>query len=150
MRPGDGSGADRQRLGRPLQRDSERGGSDHNSQLHLEQQCRHCGRHHGDLGYTGTLQSATVNTVFATALQATVKDPGNNPVSGVTMTFTPSTGASAALGGSARATAVTNSSGVATAPTLTANGQAGSYTTASVAGVATNANFSLTNSRYKR
>ncbi len=47
---------------------------------------------------------------------------------------------------STNATAITNASGIATAPALTANGQAGSYTvTASVAGVAAAASFSLTN-----
>ncbi len=93
----------------------------------------------------GTPQSATVNTAFATALQATVKDANGNLLSGVTVTFaTPASGASATFGGSA--TVTTNTSGVATAPTLTANGQAGSYTvTASVAGVSTSASFSLTN-----
>ena len=95
----------------------------------------------------GTPQTATVNTVFATALQATVKDASNNPVSGVTVTFTaPATGASAAFSGSATATATTNASGIAIAPALTANGQSGAYTvTASAAGVATTASFSLTN-----
>src|SRR5438132_11149728 len=84
----------------------------------------------------GTPQSAIVSTAFATALQATVKDAGGNPVSGVTVTFTaPSSGASATFGGPA--TVVTNASGQATAPALTANGTGGSYTvTASVAGLA--------------
>jgi Bacterial Ig-like domain (group 1)/Invasin, domain 3 len=93
----------------------------------------------------GTPQSTTVNTAFATALQATVKDGNNNPVSGITVIFAaPASGASATFGGST--TVTTNGSGVATAPSLTANGQAGSYTvTASVAGVATPAGFSLTN-----
>ena len=96
----------------------------------------------------GTPQSATINTGFATALQATVKDGSNNPVSGATVTFTaPSTGASATFSGSATATASTNASGVATAPALTANGQTGPYTvTAAVGGVGTAASFSLTNS----
>ena len=41
---------------------------------------------------------------------------------------------------------MTNSSGVATAPALTANGTTGSYTvTAAAPGVATPASFSLTN-----
>ena len=95
----------------------------------------------------GTPQSATVNAAFGTALQAVVKDGGNNLLSGVSVTFTaPGSGARATFGGSANATAITNSSGIATAPALTANGQAGSYTvTASVAGVATAASFSLTN-----
>ena len=95
----------------------------------------------------GTPQSATVNTAFTTALQATVKDANNNLLSGVTVTFTaPASGASAAFSGSATATAVTNASGIATAPALTANGQAGSYTvTASATGVGTPASFNLTN-----
>jgi hypothetical protein len=96
-------------------------------------------------GTAGTPQSATVNTAFANALQATVKDGNGNLLSGVSVTFAaPASGASAAFGGSA--TVTTNTSGVATAPTLTANGQAGSYTvTASVSGVTTPAGFSLTN-----
>jgi hypothetical protein len=95
----------------------------------------------------GTPQSATVNTAFANALQATVKDGSNNLLSGATVTFTaPATGASAAFGGSATATATTNASGIATAPALTANGQAGSYTVlATTAGAGVPASFNLTN-----
>ena len=95
----------------------------------------------------GTPQSTAGSTAFATALQATVKDSGGNPVSGATVTFTaPSTGASATFGTLATATAVTNASGQATAPVLTANSTVGSYTvTAAVAGVASGASFSLTN-----
>jgi hypothetical protein len=95
----------------------------------------------------GTSQSATINTAFSTPLQAVVQDAGNNPLSGVVVTFTaPATGASAAFGGSATATATTNLSGIATAPALTANGQAGSYTvTASVGALTTTPGFSLTN-----
>ena len=74
----------------------------------------------------GTPQSATVNSAFATALQATVKDAGNNPLSGVTVTFTaPASGAGAAFSGSATATATTNASGIAIAPSLTANAASG-------------------------
>ena len=63
------------------------------------------------------------------------------------MTFTaPASGASAAFGGSATATAVTNASGIATAPALTANGQAAvTPVTASATGVGTPASFNLTN-----
>jgi hypothetical protein len=70
-----------------------------------------------------------------------------NPVSGATVTFTaPGSGASATFAGQASATALTNSSGVATAPALTANSQAGSYTvTATVSGATSPANFNLTN-----
>ena len=95
----------------------------------------------------GTPQSATINTAFATQLQATVKDSGNNPVSGVTVTFTaPASGASGTFAGGVN-TATTNAQGVATAAVFTANSTAGGpYTvTAAVSGVATPANFSLTN-----
>jgi hypothetical protein len=90
----------------------------------------------------GTPQSTTVNTAFGNPLQATVTDSGGNPVIGATVNFTaPGSGASATV----PPTATTNSSGVASV-TATANGTAGSYSvTASVAGVATPATFSLTN-----
>src|SRR5262249_49218693 len=61
----------------------------------------------------GTPQSTAINTAFATALQATVRDASTKPVSGVTVTFTaPDSGASANFGSSL--TATTNSNGVAT------------------------------------
>ena len=94
----------------------------------------------------GTPQSAAVNTAFTTALQATVRDASSNPVSGVAVTFTaPASGASGKFGSSATATATTNSSGVATAPTVTANGTAGSYVVTASASGASPATFSLTN-----
>src|SRR5206468_1050713 len=96
---------------------------------------------------SGSGQSASVNTAFATPLQATVRDAANNLVSGVVVTFTvPGSGASGTFAGGVN-TATTNGSGVATAATFTANSTAGGpYTvTASVAGVATPASFSLTN-----
>ena len=88
-----------------------------------------------------------MNTAFATALQATVKDSFSNPVNGATVTFTaPGTGASGSFSTGTTATAMTNASGVATAPTLTANSQTGGYSvTASVTGAGTPASFSLTN-----
>src|SRR5579871_4713288 len=95
----------------------------------------------------GTPQSATVNTAFATALQALVKDTNGNPLSGVTVTFAaPASGVDANFATGLTAVAVTNSSGIATAPTLTAGAQAVSYTVvASVAGVTATASFNLTN-----
>ena len=95
----------------------------------------------------GTPQIATINTTFGTAMQATVRDASNNPLSGVTVTFTaPATGASARFNGSATATATTSASGIATAPTLTANSQIGTYTIAATApGVSGSAAFNLTN-----
>src|SRR5260370_2055446 len=95
----------------------------------------------------GEFRSVLFRSPFATALQATVKDAGGNPVSGVTVTFTaPSSGASAGFGSSATATAVTNNSGQATASTLTANSTVSSYTvTPTVTGMTTTASFSLPN-----
>ena len=95
----------------------------------------------------GTPQSTPVNTTFGIPLQATVRDTTGAPINGVTVTFTaPGSGASAAFSGSTSATAVTNASGVATAPALTANATAGSYAvTATAPSVGTAASFSLTN-----
>src|SRR5439155_1087342 len=95
----------------------------------------------------GSGQSATVNTAFATPLQATVRDAANNLVSGVVVTFTvPGSGASGTFAGGVN-TATGKGGGGATAAIFTANSTAGGpYTvTASVAGVATPASFSLTN-----
>src|SRR5205823_8870503 len=94
----------------------------------------------------GTPQNATISSAFAVQLQVTVTDSGSNPVSGVTVTFAaPGSGPSGTFAGGAN-TATTNASGVATAAVFTANGAAGSYTvTATVSGVASPANFSMTN-----
>jgi Bacterial Ig-like domain (group 1)/Putative binding domain, N-terminal len=93
----------------------------------------------------GVSQSAIVNSAFATPLQVTVTDASGTPVSGATVTFyVPATGASAGFNGSS--TAITNISGVATAPLLTANTQAGNYNvTAYVSGVTSPATFSMIN-----
>ncbi len=95
---------------------------------------------------TGTPQSATISTAFASPLAVAVKNSGGSGVSGVTVTFTaPSSGASGTFSGGTN-TATTNSSGVATSTVFTANATAGSYTvTASVAGLSTPATFALTN-----
>jgi hypothetical protein len=95
----------------------------------------------------GTPQSTTLNSAFAAALRATVSDQNSSPVSGVPVTFTAlGLGATARFNGSATAIAVTDSGGVATAPTLTANGVTGSYgVTATVLGVGSSASFTLTN-----
>ena len=71
----------------------------------------------------GTPQSAVVNTAFATQFQTTVKDASNNPVGGVSVTFTaPASGPSGTFPGSVlSATAMTDSNGIATAPVFTAN-----------------------------
>jgi len=96
---------------------------------------------------SGTPQSTAVNAAFALPLVAQVLDSSGNPVSGVVVTFTPpATGASATFAGGVN-TATTTASGVATSPIVSANGTVGGpYTvTATVAGVAAPANFSLTN-----
>jgi hypothetical protein len=97
----------------------------------------------------GTPQSGTINTAFGTALQATVKESGNNQ-NGITVTFTPpGSGASGAFTGGNPATASTNGSGVATAPTFTANGTAGGpySVVSSLAGNHGLGNFALTNTK---
>ncbi|MGA2882860.1 MAG: hypothetical protein ABSG13_28250, partial [Bryobacteraceae bacterium] len=96
----------------------------------------------------GTSQSATVNTAFTTALQATVTDPSGNPLSGVTVTFTaPGSGASGTFaGGSATASITTGANGIAVAPVFSANGLAGSYAvTATATAGTTGVSFNLTN-----
>ena len=98
----------------------------------------------------GDNQTTAVGTPFASPLRATVLSAAGGAVSGASVTFTlPSTGASARFpGGSSRTVVSTDSSGVATAPTLTANSNPGTYTaSATVAGIATRASFTLTNVR---
>jgi len=95
----------------------------------------------------GTPQSAPGGGQFAPLL-ATVKDASNNPVPGVTVTFTVTpAGNGAAAGFAGGNTAVTNASGVATSPVLTANSTAGTYTvSANVSpALATPATFTLSN-----
>jgi adhesin/invasin len=93
----------------------------------------------------GTPQSTTVSTQFPLLLQARVVDIANVPVGGATVTFTvPVSGPSGTFSGTP--TVTTDSNGIATAPLLTANGTVGTFpVTASVAGVASLAAFSLTN-----
>ncbi len=100
---------------------------------------------------SGSGQSANINTPFAQPLRAIVRNAGNAPVAGVSVTFTaPTSGASGLFGTLPSATAVTDAMGVATAPTLTANSVGGNLVgnyavIATVSGVATPASFNLTN-----
>jgi hypothetical protein len=97
---------------------------------------------------SGSLQSASVSTAFGAPLVATVVDSNQYPVTGATVTFAaPATGASGVFAdGTGTDTETTNSSGVATSAIFTANGTPGGYAVAAtVGGVATPANFSLTN-----
>lgn len=98
---------------------------------------------------SGSGQSAKINTAYTNTLQAIVRDSNNNPVSGVTVTFTPpasnGSNATGTFAGGVN-TAVTNASGIATSVVFTANNKVGTYNVAaSVSGVAAPANFSLTN-----
>jgi hypothetical protein len=95
---------------------------------------------------SGTPQTAPVGTAYANPLQAAVTDMFGNPVSGALVTFTvhATAGAGGVFAGSA--TVTTDSNGIATAPSLTANDTAGSFTvTATTAGVSKPATFHLTN-----
>lgn len=96
----------------------------------------------------GTAQIAVVDASAPAPFSATVTNSSGTGVPNQTVTFTaPSSGASGTFaGGGNSTTATTNSSGVATAVAFTANSTPGSYTvTATVAGVANGASFSLTN-----
>jgi hypothetical protein len=89
----------------------------------------------------GTPQSATLGTAFASPLQVTVRDINNNPLNGMTVSFTtPASGASASL---SSVTALTNASGIASV-SATANGTAGAYNVAATVG-SLSAAFALTN-----
>ncbi len=95
---------------------------------------------------SGSGQSATVTNPFPQGLRAQVKDSGGNPVSGVPVTFAAPSGS----GPSATFTTalIVNSDvfGNANIGSPTANTKAGPFVvTASVAGAATPASFSLTN-----
>ncbi len=98
----------------------------------------------------GTPQSTAIATPFATQLQATVTESGN-PVNGVSTTFiAPASGPSGTFpGGVTAATVATSASGVATAPTFTANLTIGGPYNV-VAGIGAgfpSANFALTNTK---
>jgi uncharacterized repeat protein (TIGR01451 family) len=95
---------------------------------------------------SGSGQSATVDTAFASPLVALVQDDQGQPLAGVTVRFTaPDHGASASFAGSANAEAVTDDQGLATSPAPMANAIEGSYgVTAEVDGLAA-VSFELTN-----
>jgi protocatechuate 3,4-dioxygenase beta subunit len=95
-------------------------------------------------------QSANVLARYARPLQATVLDAGGLPVKGAAVSFSLGVGSYGAgatfAGGGQQATALTDDSGLATSPPLTANGVAGPFSaTASVDGVATPVVYPLHN-----
>jgi len=97
---------------------------------------------------SGSLQDAQISTAFGEPLVATLVDGNQNPVSGVSVTFTaPATGASGifASNSSNTETDTTGANGQATSSGFTADATAGAYAvTATVTGV-TPASFELTN-----
>jgi uncharacterized protein (TIGR03437 family) len=95
--------------------------------------------------YQGDGQQAVVGTSYGGALQALVQDTFGNAVSGVSVTFTaPASGPSATFSGTP--TVISNGSGIAISPTVTANTQVGSFqVTATSASATASATFNLTN-----
>lgn len=95
---------------------------------------------------TGTPQSALLNTPYATPLSVVVRDASNATIPGAVVSFTaPPYGVSGTFLGATRNVQVTtDASGVATAPTFTANGTAGLFSL-SARYSAASANFALTN-----
>ena len=101
----------------------------------------------------GNNQSASPNQPFATALSVKVTDTNNNPISGVSITFTaPSSGASGVFNdtGTFTTSAVSDSNGIATASAFTSNEILGTISVIVSAASYNSATFSLVNgvSRY--
>ncbi len=95
---------------------------------------------------SGSSQSASIGTSYASPLQALVRDANGNPVPNVTVTFTaPGSGASIGFGGPTTVTAASNAAGIATSPPMTANGTAGPVTVTATIATSPSAGFVLTN-----
>ena len=108
-----------------------------------------------------TSQSASVSTRYAQPLQAQVLDANGNPVTGANVTFSLGSGSGGGAGGSSsgagsagasfdsgqtQASALTNSSGIATSPMFTANSVPGKFTVAATTpGISEAASFQLHN-----
>ena len=97
----------------------------------------------------GNNQKRIVNQLFTNPIGALVTDSLGTPIQGVNVTFTsPASGPSGTFSSTSTfsETVSTNSSGIATSSTIIANSIVGSFTiTAFAEGVATPANFTLTN-----
>jgi hypothetical protein len=106
-------------------------------------------------------QSASVSTRYAQPLRAQVRDANGNPVTGADVTFSLGSGGGGGAGGSGsgagsagasfaggqtQASALTDSSGIATSPMFTANSLAGKFTAAATTtGISEAASFQLHN-----
>ena len=96
--------------------------------------------------YDGDTQTATVNTAYGKMLQAQVLDSYGNAFVGTAVTFTaPASGASVSFSNST--TVNTDNSGIAAAPMMIANSEAGSFhvTAAASSLTSSTASFTLTN-----
>jgi len=96
----------------------------------------------------GNGQITGINSVFPIALQATVTDAGGNPVQGAAVTFTPQIGTGGASGTFANTPPmpiITNQSGIATAPALTANNNCGTFTVIASLSTTVYTTFTLSN-----
>jgi hypothetical protein len=92
--------------------------------------------------YSGSPQSANVNTAFALPLKTLSVDSSSDPLGGVVVSYTPpASGPSASL---SSGTATTDSTGIASV-TATANGSPGSYNVVAKDTLAHAVNFQLTN-----
>lgn len=96
---------------------------------------------------SGTSQTAIGGKAFPAPLSVLVVDNLQNPVPGVTVTFTaPSSAASVAfVNGTNTTTATTDATGIATSSSMTANSLAGTFLVTAAATGATPASFTLTN-----
>ncbi len=92
----------------------------------------------------GSNQAGTAGAPFDTRLAVTVSDSYANPVSGVSVTFTVTSGSASFPGGAKSSVAVSTSAGVATAPVLTAGKTAGPVTVTASAPGAVPATFNET------
>jgi protocatechuate 3,4-dioxygenase beta subunit len=94
----------------------------------------------------GSNPSTVVGTAFGSTLEVQVTDSLGNPVTGASVSFIESDGSGGAGGTFTGTTIVsTNAFGIATAPTLTANDVAGSFTVSALLG-SLYTTFNLTNS----
>jgi hypothetical protein len=96
----------------------------------------------------GATEAAFVNSAFAALLAVRVTDAFGNALSAVRVTFdvrpNKTTGAAAFFNGKTKATATTDTTGLATAPVLQAKGKRGGFSvTVSLAGDSSQASFSL-------
>lgn len=92
----------------------------------------------------GNGQSATVGTAVATGPSVIVKDANNNPVSGVSVTFSIASGGGTVSGATTTTTTTTNANGIATLGSWTLGPAVGSNTLTAASGALTTVTFTAT------